>query len=225
MRGCLKGEREGGGSWDGMKCCGLPERATGCSHALSWMEACLKEELPSPVELEESLRNGVLLAKLGHCFAPSVVPLKKIYDAEQLRYQVGSRGLYLLHSSSQTHSSQSCESGMTTQFIVQTWPLLRMKRMLLIFAPEQQVSMSISQPGSVYHPKQAFARWVLRGPGMRTSKQTFLPTVYMQRLWALPPQGTSRARFPFAVFWPAQPASPSQPSSGLPFSRKPLLAC
>lgn len=53
------------------------------------MEACLKEELPSPVELEESLRNGVLLAKLGHCFAPSVVPLKKIYDVEQLRYQVG----------------------------------------------------------------------------------------------------------------------------------------
>lgn len=57
--------------------------------APSWMEVCLKEELPSPVELEESLRNGVLLAKLGHCFAPSVVPLKKIYDVEQLRYQVG----------------------------------------------------------------------------------------------------------------------------------------
>ncbi|EPY88653.1 IQ motif containing GTPase activating protein 3 [Camelus ferus] len=55
--------------------------------AKRWMEACLKEELPSPVELEESLRNGVLLAKLGHCFAPSVVPLKKIYDVEQLRYQ------------------------------------------------------------------------------------------------------------------------------------------
>ena len=71
-----------------MNCGGLPERVRRCSHALSWMEACLKEELPSPVELEESLRNGVLLAKLGHCFAPSVVPLKKIYDMEQLRYQV-----------------------------------------------------------------------------------------------------------------------------------------
>ncbi|XP_062961917.1 ras GTPase-activating-like protein IQGAP3 [Cynocephalus volans] len=55
--------------------------------AKRWMEACLKEDLPSPVELEESLRNGVLLAKLGHCFAPSIVPLKKIYDVEQLRYQ------------------------------------------------------------------------------------------------------------------------------------------
>lgn len=59
------------------------------------MEACLKEELPSPVELEESLRNGVLLAKLGHCFVPAVVPWKKIYDVEQLRYQVGKGGLDL----------------------------------------------------------------------------------------------------------------------------------
>uniref|UniRef100_A0A8D2AQP3 IQ motif containing GTPase activating protein 3 n=1 Tax=Sciurus vulgaris TaxID=55149 RepID=A0A8D2AQP3_SCIVU len=60
------------------------------------MEACLKEELPSPVQLEESLRNGVLLAKLGHCFAPSVVPLKKIYDVEQLRYQA--TGLHFRHT-------------------------------------------------------------------------------------------------------------------------------
>ncbi|KAM8814731.1 ras GTPase-activating-like protein IQGAP3 [Rhynchonycteris naso] len=64
--------------------------------AKRWMEACLKEELPSPVELEESLRNGVLLAKLGHCFAPSVVPLKKIYDVDQLRYQA--TGLHFRHT-------------------------------------------------------------------------------------------------------------------------------
>lgn len=53
-----------------------------------WMEACLNEELPSPTELEEALRNGVLLAKLGNCFAPKVVPLKKIYDLDQARYKV-----------------------------------------------------------------------------------------------------------------------------------------
>lgn len=52
------------------------------------MEACLGEELPPPTELEETLRNGVLLAKLGHCFAPATVPLKKIYDREQTRYRV-----------------------------------------------------------------------------------------------------------------------------------------
>ena len=54
-----------------------------------WMEACIKEELPAPTELEEGLRNGVLLAKLGNFFAPKVVPLKKIYDLDQGRYKVG----------------------------------------------------------------------------------------------------------------------------------------
>lgn len=55
------------------------------------MEACLSEELPPPTELEETLRNGVVLAKLGHCFAPAAVPLKKIYDREQTRYKVRRR--------------------------------------------------------------------------------------------------------------------------------------
>lgn len=53
-----------------------------------WMEACLGEELPAPTELEEALRNGVLLAKVGHRFAPTAVALKKIFDLEQQRYQV-----------------------------------------------------------------------------------------------------------------------------------------
>ncbi|XP_075580361.1 ras GTPase-activating-like protein IQGAP3 [Pelecanus crispus] len=64
--------------------------------AKRWMEACLGEELPSPTELEESLRNGVILAKLGHCFAPAVVPLKKIYDREQTRYKAA--GLHFRHT-------------------------------------------------------------------------------------------------------------------------------
>ncbi|KFU85660.1 Ras GTPase-activating-like IQGAP3, partial [Chaetura pelagica] len=61
-----------------------------------WLEACLGEELPPPLELEETLRNGVVLAKLGHCFAPSVVPLKKIYDHEQTRYKAA--GLHFRHT-------------------------------------------------------------------------------------------------------------------------------
>ncbi|XP_059688246.1 ras GTPase-activating-like protein IQGAP3 [Gavia stellata] len=64
--------------------------------AKRWMEACLSEELPPPTELEESLRNGVVLAKLGHCFAPAVVPLKKIYDREQTRYEAA--GLHFRHT-------------------------------------------------------------------------------------------------------------------------------
>ncbi|NWW86469.1 IQGA3 protein, partial [Rhynochetos jubatus] len=46
-----------------------------------WGPSCLSS-------LEETLRNGVVLAKLGHCFAPAVVPLRKIYDREQARYRV-----------------------------------------------------------------------------------------------------------------------------------------
>ncbi|NXR35767.1 IQGA3 protein, partial [Zosterops hypoxanthus] len=64
--------------------------------AKRWMEACLGERLPSPMELEETLRNGVLLAKLGHCFAPAIVPLKKIYDPEQIQYKAA--GLHFRHT-------------------------------------------------------------------------------------------------------------------------------
>lgn len=62
-----------------------------CSQLLSfprWMEACLNEDLPPTTELEEGLRNGVYLAKLGNFFSPKVVSLKKIYDREQTRYKV-----------------------------------------------------------------------------------------------------------------------------------------
>ena len=61
------------------------------------MEACLGEELPAPTELEEALRNGVILAKLGHRFAPRAVALKKIYDPDQIRYQVPHTRHFLLY--------------------------------------------------------------------------------------------------------------------------------
>ncbi|NXR70388.1 IQGA3 protein, partial [Rhadina sibilatrix] len=69
--------------------------------AKRWMEACLGEGLPPPTELEETLRNGVLLAKLGHCFAPAIVPLKKIYDPEQTRYKAA--GLHFRHTDNINH--------------------------------------------------------------------------------------------------------------------------
>uniref|UniRef100_W5KJW7 IQ motif containing GTPase activating protein 1 n=1 Tax=Astyanax mexicanus TaxID=7994 RepID=W5KJW7_ASTMX len=55
--------------------------------AKRWMEACLNEDLPPTTELEEGLRNGVYLAKLGNFFAPKVVSVKRIYDREQTRYK------------------------------------------------------------------------------------------------------------------------------------------
>uniref|UniRef100_A0A4W6CBD2 IQ motif containing GTPase activating protein 1 n=1 Tax=Lates calcarifer TaxID=8187 RepID=A0A4W6CBD2_LATCA len=63
---------------------------------LIWMEACLDEELPPTTELEEGLRNGVYLAKLGNFFAPHTVSLKKIYDREQTRYKA--TGLHFRHT-------------------------------------------------------------------------------------------------------------------------------
>uniref|UniRef100_A0A8C6YHB1 IQ motif containing GTPase activating protein 3 n=1 Tax=Naja naja TaxID=35670 RepID=A0A8C6YHB1_NAJNA len=64
--------------------------------AKRWMEACLKEPLPPPTELEENLRNGVTLAKLGHFFAPDAFPLGKIYDLDQARFQAC--GLHFRHT-------------------------------------------------------------------------------------------------------------------------------
>lgn len=60
------------------------------------MEACLKVLLPPTTELEENLRNGVYLAKLGHFMAPDILPLNKIYDSEQRRYKIA--GLQFRHT-------------------------------------------------------------------------------------------------------------------------------
>ncbi|XP_044305012.1 ras GTPase-activating-like protein IQGAP3 isoform X1 [Varanus komodoensis] len=64
--------------------------------AKRWMEACLQEGLAPPTELEESLRNGVILARLGHFFAPEVCPLRKIYDLDQAYFRA--HGLHFRHT-------------------------------------------------------------------------------------------------------------------------------
>eukprot|EP00800_Vazella_pourtalesii_P016071 TRINITY_DN4508_c0_g1_i1.p1 TRINITY_DN4508_c0_g1~~TRINITY_DN4508_c0_g1_i1.p1 ORF type:complete len:1686 (+),score=394.09 TRINITY_DN4508_c0_g1_i1:300-5357(+) len=61
-----------------------------------WIEACIKEELPVSIELEEALRNGVFLAKLAHFMTPDLVPLTRIYDLYQERYI--ERGLEFRHT-------------------------------------------------------------------------------------------------------------------------------
>jgi len=56
--------------------------------SVSWIEACIGEEIPASVELEEGLRNGVVLAKLAHFITPDKVPLRKVYDKDLSRYNV-----------------------------------------------------------------------------------------------------------------------------------------
>ena len=59
-----------------------------CCHGYRWMEACLEDELPPTTELEQALRNGVILARLSHFFAPEVVSKRKIYDLDESKYRV-----------------------------------------------------------------------------------------------------------------------------------------
>ena len=49
------------------------------------MESCLGEEIPPIVQLEESLRNGVILARLARVFEPDLVP--RIFEAEKLQFR------------------------------------------------------------------------------------------------------------------------------------------
>ncbi|XP_041369796.1 ras GTPase-activating-like protein IQGAP1 isoform X2 [Gigantopelta aegis] len=69
--------------------------------AKMWIQACINEELPPSTELEEGLRNGVYLAKLGYFFAPQVVSLKRIYDREQTRFKA--KGLHFRHTDNVNH--------------------------------------------------------------------------------------------------------------------------
>ncbi|KAF9110510.1 hypothetical protein BGX27_006237 [Mortierella sp. AM989] len=53
--------------------------------AKEWIEACINEEIDSITTLEESLRNGVALAKLARFFDPPSV--KKIFEHPVLQYK------------------------------------------------------------------------------------------------------------------------------------------
>ncbi|XP_077320303.1 ras GTPase-activating-like protein IQGAP3 [Lithobates pipiens] len=96
--------------------------------AKRWMESCLNEDLPPPTELEESLRNGVTLAKLGNFFAPELVPLKKIYDIDQLRYKAA--GLHFRHTDNINHWRQAMSHiGLPTLFQPETTDIYDKKNM------------------------------------------------------------------------------------------------
>ncbi|XP_064478795.1 ras GTPase-activating-like protein IQGAP1 [Ornithodoros turicata] len=66
-----------------------------------WLSSCIEEDLPCATDLEESLRNGVYLARLANFFSPHGVPLKKIYDIEQVVYS--ERGLCFRHTDNINH--------------------------------------------------------------------------------------------------------------------------
>ncbi|XP_075447386.1 ras GTPase-activating-like protein IQGAP2 isoform X3 [Ascaphus truei] len=76
--------------------------------AKRWIEACLVEELPPTTELEEGLRNGVYLVKLGKFFAPEMISEKKIYDVDQTRFKRS--GLHFRHTDNTVQWLRAMES-------------------------------------------------------------------------------------------------------------------
>ncbi|KAL5004093.1 hypothetical protein ScPMuIL_017549 [Solemya velum] len=93
-----------------------------------WIQACINEELPPTTELEEGLRNGVYLAKLGHFFAPTKVSLKKIYDREQTRFK--SSGLHFRHTDNINHWFLAMEdAGLPQIFYPETTDIYDRKNM------------------------------------------------------------------------------------------------
>ena len=93
-----------------------------------WMEGIIRETMPESIELEEALRNGVYLAKLGHHFHPSSVPLKRIYDIDQSRYRIG--GLTFRHTDNINHFLRAVAAlGLPTIFLPETTDLYEKKNM------------------------------------------------------------------------------------------------
>jgi len=66
---------------------------------LRWIEACIKESIMPITEMDEGLRNGVILAKLGRMFEPAAV--RKIFDAPNLQWR---------HSDNITYFLAACKS-------------------------------------------------------------------------------------------------------------------
>lgn len=48
--------------------------------AKEWIEDCLQDEIDPIIKLEESMRNGIVLAKLADWFAPGIV--RKIFQVQ-----------------------------------------------------------------------------------------------------------------------------------------------
>uniref|UniRef100_A0A4W6GA13 IQ motif containing GTPase activating protein 2 n=1 Tax=Lates calcarifer TaxID=8187 RepID=A0A4W6GA13_LATCA len=92
------------------------------------MEACLEEDLPPTTELEEGLRNGVYLGKLGNFFAPKMVSEKRIYDRDQARYK--SKGLHFRHTDNTVQWLRAMESvGLPKIFYPETTDVYDRKNM------------------------------------------------------------------------------------------------
>ena len=125
------------------------------------MEECIKEELPATTELEEGLRNGVILAKLGHFMAPTVVPLRfhifvpadiksrftnslfkrRIFDSDQSRWRRS--GLHFKHTDNIVHFMNAAKQiGLPPIFLPETTDIYDRKNMPRYYTTDAKSSCS-----------------------------------------------------------------------------------
>jgi len=64
--------------------------------AKEWIEACIQESIMPITEMDEGLRNGVVLAKLGRYFEPAAV--RKIFEAPNLQWRHSDNITYFLNA-------------------------------------------------------------------------------------------------------------------------------
>jgi Ras GTPase-activating-like protein IQGAP1 len=96
--------------------------------AKNWISACIGEELPQTTDLEEGLRNGVYLAKLAHFFAPDIVPLKKIFDPDFVKFH--ETGLHFRHTDNINYFLQALRYvGLPDVFLPETTDVYDRKNM------------------------------------------------------------------------------------------------
>uniref|UniRef100_UPI00358EC297 ras GTPase-activating-like protein IQGAP1 n=1 Tax=Myxine glutinosa TaxID=7769 RepID=UPI00358EC297 len=125
--------------------------------AKQWIEVCLKEELPPTTELEEGLRNGVYLAKLGHFCSPQCVPLKKIYDREQNRYKA--MGLHFRHTDNINHWFKAMiEVGLPKIFYPETTDIYDRKNMPKVIYCIHALSLYLFKLGRATQMQNLFGK-------------------------------------------------------------------
>ena len=108
------------------------------------------EELPATTDLEESLRNGVILAKLAAFFAPSVVSARKIFDSDQSKFQ--EKGLHFRHTDNINYFLRATKSvGLPQIFTPETTDIYDKKNMPRVIFCLHALSLFLYKLGLARH--------------------------------------------------------------------------
>lgn len=117
-----------------------------------WLEMHLHVELPNSSELEEFLRNGVILARLANFFAPECIPERKIYDFDYK--QLKKKGLHFKYTDNIVNFFKALTYiGFPKVFYPETTDIYDMKNMPKLIYCIHALSYYLSKLG-IAHPIQ-----------------------------------------------------------------------